>query len=1007
MGPRRVAAVVWLAIMMGPGLDARFAAQAPRPQALAASDLAALRLRNIGPATMSGRFVDMDVVESDPKVMYVASATGGVFRTRDAGITWEAVFEREPVHSVGDIALFQPNPAILWVGTGERANRQSVGWGDGVYKSTDAGKTWTNVGLRASRHIGRIALHPTNPAIAYVAAQGSVWGPGGDRGVYRTTDGGATWTRTLQVDDDTGATDVAIDPSDPTVLYAATYQRRRTAFGFDGGGPGSGLWKSTDAGVRWTRLQGDGLPAGDIGRIGISIYRADPRIVYVSIEQGFRYNASTAYIERRAGLYRSNDKGASWRLMSNWNPRPMYASQPTVDPSDDRRVYMLNAYSFSDNAGETFTTPRQTLHGDDRFVWINPRDSRHVVKLDDGGIGISHDRGVKFLYVQSLPVSQYYRVAVDNAQPYNVYGGLQDNGCWMGPSASWTSNGILNEHWTRLCGGDGFFVVPDPSDPSIVFAASQFLGLQRNDTRTMQSQAIRPGDPAGHISARRNWNTWGRPGASEVLGNAMHPANWDAPIVLSPHDAATIYAGAQHLFRSRDRGRQWEDLGDMTTGVDRATLTIMGRRTTEATLSADDGVPYYPGITALAESPRRRGVLYVGTDDGRLRVSMDEGKTWSDLQSRLPGLPASSWVAGIDASRHADGVVYVVFDNHRSNDFANYIYRSEDFGATWTAIAGDMAAERVARVIREDPRNPDLLYVGTEFGVWISPTRGASWVELKNNMPTLPFNDLVVHARDNDLVLASHGRGIWILDNVNALQGLTPQVMAGNATLFPIEPAAQIRYTNLKAHAGDMVFRGENPANGALIDYWLGAATGTVGLAVHTAAGQLVQTLTPSTVRGVNRVVWNLRHADLPARGGGGGDDDEGGGSSSLPGPYVTPGQYLVRLTVSGQTMEQRVEVRDDPRITITAADRQAWTDAVAGVAALIRQAAPANDAVQKAPDAADTTAQKRQWRELMARLTGLYGEIGRWSGPPTADQLSELAFYREMLQKLQAAARP
>ena len=364
-------------------------------------------------------------------------------------------------------------------------------------------------------------------------------------------------------------------------------------------------------------------------------------------------------------------------------------------------------------------------------------------------------------------------------------------------------------------------------------------------------------------------------------------------------------------------------------------------------------------------------------------------------------------MAGIDASRHADGVVYVVFDNHRSNDFANYIYRSEDFGTTWTAIAGDMPAERVARVIREDPRNPDLLYVGTEFGVWISPNRGASWVELKNNMPTLPFNDLVVHARDNDLVLASHGRGIWILDNVNALQGLTPQVMAGNATLFPIEPAAQIRYTNLKAHAGDMVFRGENPANGALIDYWLGAATGTVGLAVHTAAGQLVQTLTPSTARGVNRVVWNLRHADLPARGGGGGDDDEGGGSSSLPGPYVTPGQYLVRLTVSGQTMEQRVEVRDDPRITITAADRQAWTDAVAGVAALIRQAAPANDAVQKAPDAADTTAQKRQWRELMARLTGLYGEIGRWSGPPTADQLSELAFYREMLQKLQAAARP
>ena len=416
-------------------------------------DLAGLRLRNIGPANMSGRFVDMDVVESDPSIMYVASATGGVFRTRDAGITWEPVFEREPVHSVGDIVLFQPDPNIIWVGSGERANRQSVSWGDGVYKSVDAGKSWTNVGLRDSKHIGRIVLHPKSPDIAYVAAQGSVWGPGGDRGVYKTVDGGKTWLRTLHVDEDTGATDVAIDPSDPNILYAATYQRRRTAFGFDGGGPGSGLWKSVDGGTKWTRLDGGGLPSGDMGRIGISLYRKDPRILYASIEQGFRYNASTAYIERRAGLYRSNDKGVTWRLMSNWNPRPMYASQPTVDPSDDRRVYMLNAYSFSDNAGESFTTPRQTLHGDDRFVWINPNDSRHVIKLDDGGVGISHDRGLKFLYVQSLPVSQYYRVAVDNAQPYNVYGGLQDNGCWMGPSASWTSNGILNEHWTRLCGG--------------------------------------------------------------------------------------------------------------------------------------------------------------------------------------------------------------------------------------------------------------------------------------------------------------------------------------------------------------------------------------------------------------------------------------------------------------------------------------------------------------------------------------------------------------------------
>jgi photosystem II stability/assembly factor-like uncharacterized protein len=941
--------------------------------------------------------------------MYVASATGGIFRTRDNGITWDAVFEREPVHSVGDIAIFQPNPDIIWVGTGERANRQSVSWGDGVYRTIDAGKSWTHVGLRTSKHIGRIVLHPTNADTAWVAAQGSVWGPGGDRGLYKTTDAGRTWSRTLHVDDDTGATDVAIDPSDPNVLFAATYQRRRTAFGFDGGGPGSGLWKSTDGGATWARLAGNGLPDGDMGRIGISIYRKDPRVVYVSIEQGFRYNASTAYTERRAGLYRSNDKGVTWRRMSDWNPRPMYASQPTVDPSDDRRIYMMNSYSFSNDGGETFTTPRQTLHGDDRFVWVNPRDSRHVVKLDDGGVGISYDRGQKFLYVTSLPVSQYYRVAVDNAHPFNVYGGLQDNGCWMGPSASWTSNGILNDHWVRLCGGDGFFTVPDPKDPTIVFSASQFLGLQRNDTRVWQAQTIRPGDPSGHISGRRNWNTWGKPGATEPLGNAMHPANWDAPILISPHDSATIYAGGQHLFRSRDRGMTWEDLGDMTTGVDRSTLTITGRRTTEATLSADDGVPYYPGLTAIAESPRVRGVLYVGSDDGRLRVSRDEGKSWTDVQARLPGLPASSWVAGLEASRHADGTVYVVFDNHRSNDFRNYLYASSDFGASWTSIAGDLPSERVARTIREDPRSPNLLYLGAELGLWISVNRGQQWIELKNNMPTLPFNDLVIHPRDNDLVLASHGRGIWILDNINALQSLTPQALGSQATLFPIEPAEQIRYTNLKAHAGDMIFRGENPPNGAIIDYWLGREVERVELTVRDASGAVVQPLTPTRVAGVNRVVWNLRHADLPVRGGG--FDEGGGGGGNLSGPYVRPGTYTVELVATGAAtaktgvaagavkQTQQVVVREDPRVQIAPADHQAWHDALQSLAAAIREAAPINERVQK--DTAANADLKRQWRELTARLAGLYGEIGRWTGRPNADQMAELKLYTELVRTL------
>ncbi len=983
---------------------------AQAPARLTSAEFSSLHFRNIGPAAMSGRFVDMDVVESNPYTMYVASATGGVFRTTDNGVTWTPVFEKEAVHSVGDIAIFQPDPNIIWVGTGERASRQSVGWGDGVYRTTDGGKTWTNVGLRSSMHIGRILTHPSNPDIVYVAAQGSVWGPGGERGLYRTLDGGRTWTRTLYVNEDTGATDVAMDWNDPSVLYAATYQRRRSAFGFNGGGPGSALWKSTDAGATWTKLTGHGLPDGEYGRIGIAVYRKNPRVVYVSIEQGSRYNASTAYIVRKGGLYRSNDAGATWRFMSNWNPRPMYASQPTIDPQDDRRIYQLSSYSFSDDGGETFTSPRTTTHGDDRFVWVDPKDSRHVVKLDDGGVGISYDRGLKFLYVTSLPVSQFYHVAVDNEVPYNVYGGLQDNGCWRGPSASWSNGGILNQEWNRLCGGDGFYAIPDPSDPRTVYSTSQFLGLVRNDTRTWQTETIRPGDPTGAISERRNWNTWGKHVPEQVLGNAMHPANWDAGLLLSPHDPATIYAGGQHLFRSRDRGATWEDLGDMTTGVDRSTLPLMGRMPDENTLSIDDGVPYYPGIVAIAESPRRKGLLYVGTDDGRLRVSTDDGRTWTDLQDRLPGLPKSSWFNSIEASSHDDGVVYVAVDNHRSNDFRNYLYKSSDGGRTFTSITGDLPPSRVVRVVREDRRNPNVLFLGTEFGLFYTWNGGMNWIHLQNNMPTLPFNDLTIHPRDNDLVLGSHGRGVWILDKINALQELTPAVTSSDAHLFSIAPASEIRYVNLKPHAGDMIFRGENPPNGAIIDYWLARGDVPVSITIRDAGGRVVRTLQPpegrGAARGINRVIWNLREENVPVRSGPGEDDDEPRGATT-PGPYVAPGAYTVRLEAAGKVLEQKVDVREDSRIDVTPAERRAWSEAQAQVVSLIRSFAPVNERLQaRTGGGADVGDLKRQSRELMSRLGRLYGELGRWVGTPTGDQQSELRFYGEMVQKLTAAAR-
>jgi photosystem II stability/assembly factor-like uncharacterized protein len=985
--------------------------------AVTAADLAALEFRNIGPANMSGRFVDLDVVEADTYTFYVASSTGGIFKTTDNGVTFAPVFEREAVHSIGDIAIFQPDPDIVWVGTGERANRQSSSWGDGVYKSTDAGRTWTNVGLPESHHVGRIVTHPSDPGVVYVAALGHLWGPNLDRGLYKTTDGGRTWAAVLQVDADTGVVDVAMDPTNPSVLYAATYQRRRTAFGFHGGGPGSGLYKSSDAGATWRKLAGSGLPEGHYGRIGISVYRRNPRIVYASIEQGNKYNASTAYIERKAGIYRSDDAGGTWTHMSDWNPRPMYASQIAVDPNDDQRVYMMNSYSVSEDGGRTFRSPGQSLHGDDRFIWIDPGDSRHLIKLDDGSVGISYDGGLRWLFVSSLPVSQFYRVAVDDAHPYNVYGGLQDNGCWMGPSATFFSSGILNEDWKRLCGGDGFFTIPDPADHRFVYAASQYLGLVRNDTAMWQSQDIRPGDPRGAIGDRRNFDVWSQGVPEPELGNAMHPANWDAPFLISPHDHATLYAGMKHLFRSRDRGRTWEDLGDMTSGVDRRTLQIMGQEVADHVPSLDDGAPYWPTVSALAESPRVEGLLYVGTDDGQVRVSRDAGRTWTDAASRVPGLPARSWIAGLEPSHHADGTVYMTVDNHRSDDFGNYVYRSTDFGATWSSIASDLPAGRVARTIREDAKNPNLLFLGAELGLFVTLDGGGHWLPFRQNMPTLAINDLIVHPRDNDLVLGTHGRGVWILDGISALQELTPAVAAASGHVFTPAPAEQIRYSNLKAHMGDMVFRGENPPAGAVIDYWLSDQFADIMLTIHDANDAIVALLPVEIGRGVHRVTWNLRHgniaADVPGRaagrgvgggGGRGGRGGRGGGGGTLQGPLVAPGRYTVRLRAGGRDSEATIEVREDPRIDLPAADRRAWTDTLLEIAGVWKRAVESNAAITQRN--AGTAEDRRIAGLLPGRLSGLYNEVARFTGRATGDQMSQLEYYRGLVERLEAIVR-
>ena len=999
------------------------------------TQLDALRPRNIGPATMSGRIVDLAVVESDPAKFYVASATGGVFKTSDNGITLTPVFEHEATHSVGAIAVHPVDTAIVWVGTGERASRQSSSWGDGVYRSTDGGATWINVGLRDSRHIGRIALHPGDPSIVYVAAMGHLWGPNDERGLYRSTDGGESWERILHVDEDTGAVDVALDPADPSIVYAATYQRRRRAWAFHGGGPGSALHKSIDGGDSWERLTGPGvergLSEGILGRIGISIYRSDPRIVYASVEQGYRYNASTAYTERRAGIYRSEDRGETWELMSDWNPRPMYASQILVDPSDDQRIYMVNSYSFSDDGGRTFTSPPQSLHGDDRLVWVNPADSRHVMKADDGGLGISYDRGLNWLYISDLPVSQYYRVAVDMARPYNVYGGLQDNGSWMGPSETYGSAGILNSDWRRLGGGDGFVNLPDTTNNYIVYTESQYLGLSRFNMRTGERTAIRPGDPTGHIAGRRNWETWKEVGAFEEqrLGNAMAPANWDGPFVISPHDASTLFAGTNILWKTTDRGDSWQALGDLTTGVDRRTLRTMGELAHELTPSLDDGIPYYPSISAIAESSLRRGLLFVGTDDGRLHVSYDGGESWTDVSARdatdsdedsgFPGLPPGAWVSGIEPSRYDEARVYAVWHNYRNDDYANYLYRSDDYGETWVSITGNLPPDRVLRTVREDPRNGSVLYLGAEIGLFYTMDGGEHWTELRGGMPTLAFNDLVVHPRDNDLVLGTHGRGVWILDQINALQELTPEVMARAAHLFTVEPAVQIRRAGGAAHTGDIYYRGENPPDGAILDYWLGeeADSGTVAIVVEDSGGARVASVEGTTLQGMNRVVWDLRHEVATDREGGGGGP---GGRRGGRGPLVVPGTYTARLEVAGLAATgtesaQQFLVREDPRLNVTPGTRAAWTATLLDLADASALAATELNRIEDAledladddtgPRAAKLRDLQREFGELATRIGRLAGDIEGVVAPITQDQRSRRTFYMEMLETLVSEA--
>ena len=720
------------------------------------SVLSALKPRDIGPALMGGRVSDFAVYDADSSLFYAALASGGLLKTVNAGASWENVFANQNSVSIGDVAINPTDPNTVWVGTGEANSRQSSSWGDGIYKSTDGGNTWTHLGLEESHYIGRIVINPVDTDIVYAAALGHLWGANAERGVYMTTDGGLTWKNVLSIDADTGAVDLAMDPFNPKILYAAMYQRRRTSWGFNGGGAGSGIYKTADGGRTWKKLT-NGLPPGDNGRIGLDIYRANPNVVVAIVEN------------KDGGVFRSEDKGGTWTKMNSLNPRPMYLSQIRIDPNDDSRIYVGGVQlHVSDDGGKTFRDDAApNVHLDHHAFWIDPRNSNHLIDGNDGGIWVSYDRSKTWEHLNNYPIGQFYTVAVDMQQPYSVYGGMQDNASWGGPSSVRRRLGIMNQDWFQIQPCDGMYVAVDQKDAGSVYSDCQNGYIIRYDLKTGERKTIRPEAEPGE---RLRWN-------------------WTSPIVVSPHDSA-LYIGANRLFRSTDHGHTWSAVSpDLTTKTNRETLPVMNVADKNITLSKHDGMTSFGNITTVSESAKRAGLIYVGTDDGKVQVTRDGGQNWTDLTARIAGVPKMLYVSRVFASSFEDGRVYASLDGHRSDDFNPYVYVSTDFGQTWKSIRANLPAKGPVYVIKEDTKNPDLLFVGTEFGLFASLDRGVDWNAWKS-LPTVAVYDLVVHPRDYDLVVATHGRSIQVFDDISPLQQMKGQVPS-DSHLFDIRAATE------------------------------------------------------------------------------------------------------------------------------------------------------------------------------------------------------------------------
>jgi len=864
-----------------------------------AAIFSSIELRSIGPGAASGRISDFAFVPGASQVFYVGTASGGVWKTTNNGTTWSPVFDGYGSYSIGDVEVDPKNPATVWVGTGENNSQRSVSYGDGVYKSTDSGGSFTNVGLKESEHIGKILIDPRDTNIVYVAAQGPLWNEGGDRGLYKTSDGGATWERILEIDEHTGVNDVVQNSDNPDMLLATSYQRRRHVWVLIDGGPGSGVHRSTDGGKTWSKITA-GLPGGDLGRIGLGQAPSSPNTVYAVVETA-----------EGGGFYRSDDFGVTWNKMSDrGTSSPQYYNEIVVDPYDPNRVYLMDTFeSVSEDAGKTWTAlSTKAKHVDEHALWIDPANTVHLITGNDGGVYESFDSGQTWRHMRNLPLTQFYRVEVDNAEPfYNVYGGTQDNNSLGVPSRN-THPGIDNSDVTWTLYGDGFQTRVDPEDPNIIYSQLQYGLLFRYDKRNGDRVFITP---------------------QEDKGEDVYRWNWNSAFIISPHAPKRLYYGAEYLFRSDDGGMSWAKVSpDLTRDLDRNKLEVMGRVWSVDAVAKNDSTSMYGSIISLSESELQEGLIYVGTDDGLIQITGDGGANWTRIE-RVKGVPDMSYIGDLFASQHDVNVVFAAFDNHKKGDFKPYVYKSTDQGRSWTSITGNLPERGTVHSIQEDHVNPNLLFAGTEFGIFFSQNGGKTWTQLKSGLPTIAIRDLEIQARENDLVAASFGRGFYVLDDYTPLRVDAASVKEAGTYLFDIKDAwlypVDDRYLGgATGSQGDDFYFAENPPYGAVFSYYLGESLKTrkairqeaeaevakeggdnlypawddlreedweeapvVVFTVRDAAGNAVRRITGPSGEGFHRIAWDLRSFDpSPINLNG---EDEGGF-------YVRPGEYSVSV---------------------------------------------------------------------------------------------------------------